>query len=205
MAVDYTTLIAGKDTFGSIKSWANHSVLDAPGILTMAQAWIYERLRAREMRAETTIALAEGASSVAFPTNYLQVIELRWFGEDRALYFVHENLLKRYTDPDTEEVETGVPTRFTEFDEAFQFDVAAQEDLSGSLLYYRTPDPLSPTNTTNFLTRRWPTLVKTACMALAYDDRKRDTDAKDMFLKAESMIDEINGLIDKARNGQVLR
>lgn len=204
MAFDYTTLIAAKTTLGSIKAWANHSVLDSDGILTQAQAWIYEKLRAQEMTVEDTLVILETEYQATFPSGFLDPVYLRWHGDDRDVAYVHENLLHRYID-DQGVVEEGHPDRFAIFGNKLQFNYQADEDLTAAFVYYAVPTALSLANPTNFLTIRWPTLLKTVCLAFAYDDRKRSSDAIEKFKEAMLAIDDVNGRYDKARNGSTMR
>lgn len=206
MAVDYTTLVAAdKSTAGSIKYWANHDLVDAAGALILAEAWIYNRLRTRSMRDEATVELAEGDYYVALPTGFLAPVSLTWRGDDVPIKYVHENLLNRYRNPDTGLPDDGRPTRWTIFGEKLQFDIAADEDLTGDLICYAQPEALSGSNTTNYLTERYPALLRAACTAYAYQDRKRTSDANDEFKRALGLIDEANAVEDMGRMGQVLR
>ena len=68
--MDYTTLVSDNTTNGSIKYWINYSRIDAAGILTDAQAWIYQRLRVRDMLQTADVTISSGASTAAFPSDY---------------------------------------------------------------------------------------------------------------------------------------
>lgn len=213
MAFDFATLTGAKSTPGSIKFWVNHDTIDAAGILDAAQAWVYEQLRTREMRTLATLDLDEGAYYADLPASgvgFLSPIELRWRGDDCEVAYVHENLLRRYVNDANANSRPslpilGHPDRYAIFAERFQFEVAADEDLTGDLLYYATPAALSVSNTTNFLTRRFPLVLRRTCMALGYEERKRQSDADDQYVLAKDAIDKANAADDMGRMGQMLR
>lgn len=68
------------------------------------------------------------------------------------------------------------PTRWGVFDEKLKLDCAMETASQFKLLYYRSPKPLSATVLTNWLTIRYPTLLRTACMAAAANYMKDDTE-----------------------------
>lgn len=59
----------------------------------------------------------------------------------------------------------GYPLAWAVYDEYLQFDSAFDRPAQCKMLYYRSPEPLSATNLTNWLTRRYPNLLRAACMA----------------------------------------
>jgi hypothetical protein len=66
----------------------------------------------------------------------------------------------------------GSPTKWGIVDEKLKFDCAFDTAAQFKLLYYRSPKPLSSTNLTNWLTVRYPKLLRVACMAAAADYMK---------------------------------
>jgi hypothetical protein len=67
----------------------------------------------------------------------------------------------------------GSPSRWAIVDERLQFDCALEDiTLAFRLLYYRAPKLLSATNETNWLTVRYPKLLRVACMTAAADYMK---------------------------------
>lgn len=68
------------------------------------------------------------------------------------------------------------PTRWGVFDEKLKFDCAMETASQFKMLYYRSPKPLSASNLTNWLTIRYPKLLRVACMAAAADYMKDDTE-----------------------------
>ncbi len=204
----YDILVSPKTTKGSIAWWVNHSEIDADQILTEAQALIYERLRAREMQILTTLdSIVADDISVALPDGFLDPIELRFDGYSQELEYVHENLLGRTYNQDGT-IDGGTPTKWSIFDEAIQFDVPVDSTVlpwTGRLLYYGTPTALSSDNPTNFLTSRFPTLLRRACIYFGYEARNR-ADMMGAELKlVEDAIEKANIAADHSRRGQTLR
>lgn len=203
MAINFTTLTGAKSTESSIKYWVNHGLVPSADILTEAQAWIYERLRVREMIATATVTAAIGASTFTLPTRFLEPIRLLPDGWGESLPFVHENLHQRYRDEDGN-LEEGDPSEWTIADEVGVFDSELTTAFSGRMTFYQTPAALVvTTNETNFLTTRFPTMLRYACMAFGYDARKRRADATEMKVLAMAEIEEANRESDRGRRGQV--
>lgn len=73
---------------------------------------------------------------------------------------------------------SGSPSRWSVWDEEVKFDVAVDTAAVMKLLYYRRPILLSAANLTNFLTDRYPKLLRVACMAAAADFMKDDVEYK---------------------------
>jgi hypothetical protein len=209
MAIDFDTLTGSKDTTGSIKNRANHADLPVEDILTEAQAWIYERVRVREMRTTARIALAEDDDSIDISAyRFLGPVLMRLDGYDNEIDYVHENLLRRLRDSDGD-LYPGRPTEYTVNGELVEFNVKADAAYEGDFTFYQRPEALATgANNTNWLTTRFPTLLVSACMAFAWRHRNR----ADMFAAAmqgpfgvEALIYEANVASDLARMGQRMR
>jgi len=69
-------------------------------------------------------------------------------------------------------LESGTPSHVAVFSELFQFNYKADEARTYDLAFYKTPTALGATNTTNFLTNRYPQLIYAACSAGAAFYRK---------------------------------
>tara|TARA_R110000822_G_scaffold92983_5_gene214271 strand:+ start:1084 stop:1704 length:621 start_codon:yes stop_codon:yes gene_type:complete len=198
----YTILTGTKATEGSIKFWGNHVSIPADQVLSEAEAFIYSRLRAREMIATAEISVAADASTFPLPTGFIEPIKLLPDGWGEPMPFTHENLLGRIRNTDGT-LETGEPSEWTIANEQGEFDSQLTDALEATMWYYKTPTALSVSNETNFLTTRYPTLVRYACTAFAYDHRKRRTDASEMRMLAMNEINEANSEADRGRRGQV--
>lgn len=201
MAMTYSTLVAAKGTDGSLKSWVNHSTLPSATIVSEAQAWIYGRLRVREMRKAGTVSLSADASSAVLPSGFLDPITLQFDGDAQPIELVTEGRLRRYREDDGT-VPSGRPTRFAIYDEAFQFDSAADEALTGRLVYFGTPSELAASaNETNFLTARYPTLLRQACLSFAYEFMKQPDQQTYWISQAEKSLTEIPAFDDLSLRG----
>jgi hypothetical protein len=70
----------------------------------------------------------------------------------------------------------STPTRWAIWDEYLQFDGAFALSTQFRLLFFRSPALLSASNQTNFLTDRYPLLLRKACQAAAADFMKDDNE-----------------------------
>lgn len=72
----------------------------------------------------------------------------------------------------------GSPSRWAIWDEQVKFDTALATATQYKQLYYRSPLPLSPANQSNWLTNRYPVMMRKACQAAAADFMKDDIEYK---------------------------
>lgn len=203
----YTILTGTVSTAGSIRNWVQHSSIPAAQILAEAEAYIYAQIRVREMMTSAAITIASGAYTTALPTGFLDPVSLRLDEDSTDLDYVQENLLGRIID-ENGSVEEGRPARWALYDDLIQYDVANDEAsaLNGDMVYYKLPDSLAAsTNETNFLTDKYPWLLRRACTMFGYEHRKRSAE----FLAEQKLVDEaimqVNQSADMSRRGQILR
>lgn len=168
MAMNYTTLTGSKTTTGSILSFVKYTKVPPTVVLDEAQALIYSLLRVREMRASAVVTLASGDSSAALPTGYLDPIAMRdregW--ETIPDRYVSEAFILGQRTYTNDVLDSGTPMEVAVFDEAFQFGCKADAQRKYDLVFFKTPDLLaSSSNETNFLTTRYPYLLRTGCLA----------------------------------------
>lgn len=162
MAMTYTQLIAARGTEGSIKNWVNRTDIPVEDVLLDAQMELFTRLRVREMRAAATVTGTLASRTAALPTGYLDSISFK----DR--YFCNltlmdmDALINRRANNAAGTAIQGEPTAYSVFDELIQFDCALNAALSYSMLYFKSPTLLSASNTTNWLTTRYPHLLRFA-------------------------------------------
>lgn len=202
MGYTFTTLTGAKTVEGSIRAWCNHASVPAEDVLTEAQAFIYERLRTFEMRVTLPFTAAIGASSLTLPADFLAPIKLVIDnGDPDGLPYRHEAIFTRSLDEDGDLTE-GTPSCWTLHNDAILFDCELDEAIAGDLWYYAIPDPLSADNQTNFLTRKYPTLLRRACMMFGYEFLKRTDVFKDAMVMTEQAIERANVSSDSARMGQ---
>lgn len=201
--MDYTSLTGTKATTGSIRSWVNHATVPADEILTEAQAWIYQKLRCREMQTSATGTIAVGSDGFALPSGFIAPLKLTIHDGSEELLYQHEQLFRMPRD-ENGDLPEGMPTVWSIIDNAAQFDAIADEEFDYTLYYYGAPAALSGSNLTNFLTVRYPTLLRRTCMMFAYEFMKQ-FDAQDRAeLMANRALAEARIADDARRLGQEL-
>lgn len=188
--MDFTTLTAAKDTPGSIRNWINYTLLPIEDVLEDAQAYVYGALRVREMRTRTTLMLADNASEIEQPARMLEPyaifdasgMPLRYFGDPAQL----EREIPRDI---TGTVSFGTPGAWTVEGTTLRFDARKRpgDTVALTVLHSATPAPLSVSNPTNFLTVRYPNIIRAACLMVGAD--YRDDDEK--YTRFKNRTDEL--------------
>lgn len=201
MTINYTTLTAAKTTSGSIANWVNRSDAPVTNILTEAQAWIYERLRVREMLSSGTLAFSSDSASASLPSDFLDPVQVKVYNQTAELPYVDPAALAQDLDSGGS-VRAGTPARYTILGTNAILDVKVSSSTSMALLYYATPTALGTSNETNFLTTRYPTALRLACLAFAYQHLKDSERATANFALAEAAIKAANDSAENARRGQ---
>lgn len=184
--MDYNTLIASKDTPGSIAAWINHSAVSAaaPTIIDEAQSWIYRRMRNWRMKFSlntSTMTLSSGA--LALPGDYLEDIDFIITGTAAKglTRKPDKDVRARYAYDGNGNRIPGPPNVFYNDQSNFYFDTVVDQSYPYDLLYFQQPLALSTltsgTNSnmglsTNFLTQFYPRLMRCACMASASEFMK---------------------------------
>ncbi len=200
--MDYNSLVGDVATTGSIRQLINWSRVDAEGILAEAQAWIIARIRVRQMLASADVAIAPDASSAAFPPGYLDPIHLGIPGVVPRIRLNDIEFFRTRLGADEAAVlPAGPPTLWADLDGAIQLNTRADQAYTARLAFYRRPDALSPANPGNFLTERYPTLLRRSCLMLAAEERKEYDTMDRAELKAMAMIDDIRRESDLALRG----
>lgn len=201
--MDYATLVGSKGLEGSIRNWVNRGDVPATTVLTEAEAWIYEHLRVREMqRLDTAFTFSAGSSTANLPEGFQAPIEFRPYGWGSPLPYYHEQALDALTDEDGEMFEAPTPSQWTIIGEEAHLNVKVEDDFKGRLLYHGTPDPLSSANPSNFLTRRYPRLLRVVCCAFAFEHMKDRQAANDKLVEARGLIFEANQTNENYRQSQ---
>lgn len=196
MAFDYGTLTGPKSTQGSIRSWVNYELIDVEGALLDAQAYIYGALRTREMRSVAPVVLPAGAQDAPLPPGFLEPLKMT-DPEGMTVDSKDEaELLRLRTD------EAYVPSYYGIWDERFQFDTKAPEDLALQLLHYRRLPYLGRQNQTNFLTTRYPNLLRVACLMHAADGIQDDAEYARWKQRTDELIAKANVEADLAARGR---
>lgn len=204
MAMTYSDLIASKTNTESVAYWVNSTVLPVTTILTDAQAFIYSQLRVREMRASATLSIATGDSTAPLPTGFIDPIVMVDNYGTKVRLFGDEAMLMRARSYDSSGIlQSGLIARYAVFDELFQFDCKSSQTTTVTFqsLYYKLPTALGAGNQTNFLTTRYPHLLRQTLIAMAYAFLKNDEGEKSAMAKAIGFIQSANEEADLSRRG----
>ncbi len=203
--MDYNSLIGDKTVPGSIKLWINNALIDVGTILSEAQALIYQHLRVREMIvSDYAFVMAQGDYSKPLPARFLDPIAMR------DQYFVRMKArdlpsvkARRWIDATTGAIGQGQPFLFALTGTTIEFNCAADATATGTYLldYFGAPPLLAPLNQTNFLTDRYPMLLRTACFAAAADFLNDDARVTRYTQRMMALIQDIDVNDDLAMRG----
>lgn len=201
--MNYSTLIAAKTTAGSIKRFVNYSELDSEQIVLEAQALLYQTLRVREMRTEfSDLALAPGASYIALPSGFLDPIWLKDVTNNIDLKLRPEQSLVRRRVYESGALVSSIPCQYAIFGEKLQFEYAYETAATLKLVGFKKPDDLAvTTNETNFLTSRYPHLLRVACLVQAYDFMSNATKYQSNLSLLSALIEKTNAESDLSYRG----
>ena len=204
---DYKTLIADRDCDGSIKNWVNHNKVPSTAILIEAQQWIYQRIRVRQML--TTLPAAStaiGDDTIALPADYRQPFMFMFIANASVAksipkYKLLDFVLSQFN-YQADGTRTQARPRFWTTDESnIQFETQADKVYPYFFKYYGAPADLGPNDQTNFLTSRYPRLLRVVCVAFAYEHLKNERE-KLYYLKiGEGEIFEVNKESDLELSG----
>ncbi|MBW3099257.1 phage adaptor protein [Pseudohoeflea coraliihabitans] len=203
--MDYTTLVAAETTQGSIKYWINYSRIDSAGILSEAQAWIYQRLRVRQMVEMASVSIASGASTASLPSDYLDPIHLGIPGTINEIRLTDPQRFRGLLGFDSDgSLPSGTPTRWADYDDTINLNSEADQAYTAKLVYYAEPTALSGANETNWLTDRYPMLLRNVCTMFAADARKDWALMERKQVQAMELISQIKAESDLGMRGMEL-
>lgn len=192
--MDYNTLVDVKTTEGSIKSWVNRTDVPSSSIVQMAQALIYSRLRVREMVELDSRSIMQGDHTDTVPDRFLAPIIVKRknpvMGE--IVYLDQEHFESRLAFDDDGNKFEGIPDQYTISANAISFNYRASEDITYRIWYFKTPTALSTTNTTNFLTDRYPHMLLAGCLHWAFDHMEAEEQSDRQLKKCLAYIDQAN-------------
>jgi hypothetical protein len=201
MTIDFTTLTGAKTVSGSIQNWVNRSDIPIVDILTEAEAFIFQRLRTQEMLASSALTILEGTNSIALQSDFLDPIEFKPYESNVGLAYVHEAEL--LSDRDSAgALFDGVPIAYAILNNVMVTGVNALQDFSGIMTYYAQPAALSGSNETNWVTTKYPTMLRRSCLRFAYEfmkDAERMATEEILALRA---IEEANAANELFRRAQ---
>lgn len=86
----------------------------------------------------------------------------------------------------------GSPSRWAVYDEAVQFDSAFDTATTFKLLYFRSPILLSGTNLSNWVTNRYPNLMRQACVTSSAAFMKDDNEYQKGLTALQGLIGQVS-------------
>jgi hypothetical protein len=98
-------------------------------------------------------------------------------------------------------IQQGTPLCWGIWDETIYFDQAISQDVTATLNYFRSLPLLSASNPSNFLTNRYPQIVRTACQTAAADFMKDDGEYQKGGSRLMALIQSINAENDGFMRG----
>ena len=189
--MNYTQLVASKTTANSISAWLNWDLAPVTDILAEAEAHLYSKLRVQAMKTPATGTIALNALNLSFPTDYLAPISFRRIGASAGVIeiFDSQQMEERNCIDSTGNFIKSVPTECQIIgDPAIAyFNVQSDAAYPYRLIYYARKAALSPSNLTNFLTNRYPNMLRAACLFRGFDFKK-EYEASDRYAKQLQML-----------------
>ena len=191
--MDFTTLVSSRDTDGSIRNWANYARLPSAQILVEAEAWIYQRLRVREMLTTATGNITSG-STISMPARFRAPKHFMFTGVNHApvILKTQDFVREAFTYDANGDRATGKPQYFYMDGTNVNFELAVDQTYAYDFLYYQALAALDSTTTTNFLTDRYPTLLRSACMFRAFQFMRNTGQMQHWLAEAQREVFEAN-------------
>lgn len=209
MPMTYTILTGSKSTAGSIASWVNNSSFPAATVLEEAEAWIYAKLRVREMLAAVDAVMTVGAAgaTITLPDDFEAMAWLgyvgQWTGRITPLPIDELQDRRRFDASAGYVLAPGQPFRYSLRGTVIELPLAPDQAYTYRRIYYQRGAALSGSNETNWLTRKAPRALRLACCGFAYEFMK-DQDEKLYWLQlAESAIADLNAQGDGEMGGLI--
>jgi hypothetical protein len=195
--MSYTQLVSNKATPGSLANWANDDALPNDEILVDTQQHIYSRLRTWDMLVtDLSMAFTVGSNTLPLPADFINPLAFFIAGNDKAVLIegtpgevIH--LRRSYNADNT--IQSSKP-RFYYWDKTnFNFEFVADKAYPTALVYFQRPTLLGTGNQTNFITVKYPRLMRLMSRAVAFEFKKAgDPLALAELQKAEALIEELN-------------
>ena len=134
----------------TIANWLNRSDLTSEisdDFIVLTEADLNAKLRIRQMHAQTTITI--DAETETVPTGFLQVRDFYILsnGAKFPMTFISPAQMDAVKASST----TGVPSSYTILGSTFRFAPRPDSTYSGILNYYKKFDPLTSSNTSNYI------------------------------------------------------
>lgn len=206
--MDYNTLIAGRQTVGSVSNWINATSVDAATVVGEGMQWIYQRARIRQMITSTTGTATASATSLTLPTTYRSPKHFQWTGTARGFpdYVPLEEVYASQSWDNNGVIVTGKPRKWSTDALLMVFDTATDVAYPFVFSYYQDLPALttSGTNTANIFTSRYPRLVRSALMFMGFEFLKDKTNQDYWYKVALAEIDACNRDDDLEKEGEIL-
>jgi hypothetical protein len=194
--MNYTELIGPKNNAKSIRGWINHAVIPSEQIVSFAEAWVYRKLRVRELRKLTTGAIQPAAIDMPLPPRYSGSLRLTlWFqhyGKCTLKFLPWHDFEDCLSFDAAGELYASAPSQYTASENTVYFDMKLPEAATYRFWHTQALPPLSSDNPENILTQRFPDLLQQACLMHAYQYWKRWDEAARAEQIATKAIAEIN-------------
>jgi len=142
----------------SIANWLNRTDLTseiAEDFIVLAEKDFNSKLRIRKMNA-TNSSFTINAETVALPTGFLQVRDFYILqgGVKYPLHYITPAQMDQIRGGST----SGMPETFTILGDNFRFAPIPSSSYTGVLNYYKEFDPLTTSNTTNYILTNHPAI-----------------------------------------------
>ena len=171
--MDWNTLTAASTTAGSLANWANKSTITsgaggvADAIIQEATSWIYQSLRHWLMLTPpTTGTMTIGTDTIAVPDDMLEpdVFMITGVYKQTLVQKTQEEVLANWQYDGSGTRVNQQPVMYFFNQSYIQLDSPPDQAYPYALTYFQQPAALSDSNPTNFLTSRYPRLLRAACM-----------------------------------------
>lgn len=189
----YSLLVGPKDEKQSIRYWINYAAIDAEGVLRDAQAYIYGAMRTREMRARSSFRLTIGQEYNELPARFLDPIHFLF--RDGAGDIIPTDIgslerLRAYETSGT--VPTGRPQAYSLDGTRMYYDFKPADDYPVLFQFYQRPVWLGPGIETNWVTDRYPNILRAACLMGANDIRQETVESRKWKATTDELIARAN-------------
>ena len=140
----------------SVANWLNRSDLttEIEDFVVLAEKDFNSKLRIRKMIAQTSVTI--NAETVALPTGFLQIRDffITQGGTKHSLTYITPTQMDQIKGSST----SAMPEVYTILGDNFRFAPIPSSSFSGTLNFYKEFDPLSDSNTSNFILTSHPAI-----------------------------------------------
>ena len=140
----------------SIANWLNRTDLttEIEDFIVLAEKDFNSKLRIRKMIAESSVTI--NAETVALPTGFLQIRDffITQGGTKHSLTYITPTQMDQIKGSST----SAMPEVYTILGDNFRFAPIPSSSFSGTLNFYKEFDPLSDSNTSNFILTSHPAI-----------------------------------------------